>query len=481
MAVTRSAEGHKIVQRLLDQIADERTLTETSGNTLKKIKRGLGALLFSPDSLGYIDIIEKGLSQNKTGVQILRSVASRSEKVVKSYSPLTGAFEAHHIIALNSLRDAFIKLPPAEQDEFLKMLDDKGWKIGDDPKQLMNTVFTRESHLGQSTQAKPSDVGAQREVKLTMGENIPREKGMDAHAGKPYDPSLQAKPVTTAKELFEQFDGPTGIAGRSIDQAQNALLQDEGFRAYMETKGFPLDNVTPEIIDSYYNDPIKLRQMYAAMQEAALEAEAIPLKIGTEIKSGMGVDVQTRGADPELIGETVRKAVTMRGMAENGVAAAQRTLQKMITKVPGQAFGLLPIIPVGMQLGEVEAAEKSGDPQKVAEETAQLGLEASSSVFPAADLLNIGTDVYQGYRGLREQGVTHGQMLEAALGLGKKAIQRPDKAVAAVAEGFKGIPEMTLNGFKYGYKKLAETLEPSEFTPGGLGGFGGIHSAGPGF
>ena len=39
MAVTRSAEGHKIVQRLLDQIADERTLTETSGNTLKKIKR----------------------------------------------------------------------------------------------------------------------------------------------------------------------------------------------------------------------------------------------------------------------------------------------------------------------------------------------------------------------------------------------------------------------------------------------------------
>jgi hypothetical protein len=54
MAVTRSAEGHKIVQRLLDQIADERTLTETSGNTLKKIKRGLGALLFSPDSLGYI-------------------------------------------------------------------------------------------------------------------------------------------------------------------------------------------------------------------------------------------------------------------------------------------------------------------------------------------------------------------------------------------------------------------------------------------
>jgi len=458
MAVTRSAEGHKIVQRLLDQIADERTLTETSGNTLKKIKRGLGALLFSPDSLGYIDIIEKGLSQNKNGVQILRSVASRSEKVVKSYSPLTGAFEAHHIIALNSLRDAFIKLPPAEQDEFLKMLDDKGWKIGDDPKQLMNTVFTRESHLGQSTQPKPGDVGAQREVKLAMGENISVAKGMDAHAGKPYDPSLQAKPVTTAKELFEQFDGPDGIAGRSIDQAQNALLQDEGFRAYMETKGFPLDNLTPEIIDSYYNDPIKLRQMYTAMQEAALEAEAIPLKIGTEIKSGMGVDVQTRGADPDLIEETVRKAVTMRGMADNGVAAAQRGLQKMITKIPGQAFGLLPIIPLGMQASEVEEAEKSGDQQRVAEETAQLGLEAASTVAPVADVLNIGSEVVQGYRDLRKQGVTHGQMLEAAFGLGKKVIERPDKAAAVLGESVKEIPGMTLKGYKYMYKKAEESL-----------------------
>ena len=458
MAVTRSAEGHKIVQRLLDQIADERTLTETSGNTLKKIKRGLGALLFSPDSLGYIDIIEKGLSQNKTGVQILRSVASRSEKVVKSYSPLTGAFEAHHIIALNSLRDAFIQLPPAEQDEFLKMLDDKGWKIGDDPKQLMNTVFTRESHLGQKTQAKPGDVGAQREVKLTMGENIPIEKGMDAHAGKPFDPTLQAKPVGTAAELFEQFDGPTGIAGRSLDQAQNALLQDEGFRAYMETKGFPLDNVTPEIIDSYYNDPIKTRGMFTAMQEAALEAENIPFKTATQIKSDLGVDVQTRGADPELVSETVRKAVKLRGMADDGVVAAQRVMTKLAAKVPGQAFGLLPIIPIGMQASEVEEAEKSGDQQRVAEETAQLGLEAASTVAPVADVLNIGSELVQGYRDLRSQGVTHGQMLEAAVGLGKKVIERPDKAAAVLSESEKEIPGMTLKGYKYMFNKASEAL-----------------------
>ena len=458
MAVTRSAEGHKIVQRLLDQIADERTLTETSGNTLKKIKRGLGALLFSPDSLGYIDIIEKGLSQNKTGVQILRSVASRSEKVVKSYSPLTGAFEAHHIIALNSLRDAFIQLPPAEQDEFLKMLDDKGWKIGDDPKQLMNTVFTRESHLGQKTQAKPGDVGAQREVKLTMGENIPIEKGMDAHAGKPFDPTLQAKPVGTAAELFEQFDGPTGIAGRSLDQAQNALLQDEGFRAYMETKGFPLDNVTPEIIDSYYNDPIKTRGMFTAMQEAALEAENIPFKTATQIKSDLGVDVQTRGADPELVSETVRKAVKLRGMADDGVVAAQRVMTKLAAKVPGQAFGLLPIIPIGMQASEVEEAEKSGDQQRVAEETAQLGLEAASTVAPVADVLNIGSELVQGYRDLRSQGVTHGQMLEAAVGLGKKVIERPDKAAAVLSESVKEIPGMTLKGYKYMFNKASEAL-----------------------
>ena len=458
MAVTRSAEGHKIVQRLLDQIADERTLTETSGNTLKKIKRGLGALLFSPDSLGYIDIIEKGLSQNKTGVQILRSVASRSEKVVKSYSPLTGAFEAHHIIALNSLRDAFIQLPPAEQDEFLKMLDDKGWKIGDDPKQLMNTVFTRESHLGQKTQAKPGDVGAQRKVKLTMGENIPIEKGMDAHAGKPFDPTLQAKPVGTAAELFEQFDGPTGIAGRSLDQAQNALLQDEGFRAYMETKGFPLDNVTPEIIDSYYNDPIKTRGMFTAMQEAALEAENIPFKTATQIKSDLGVDVQTRGADPELVSETVRKAVKLRGMADDGVVAAQRVMTKLAAKVPGQAFGLLPIIPLGMQASEVEEAEKSGDQQRVAEETAQLGLEAASTVAPVADVLNIGSELVQGYRDLRSQGVTHGQMLEAAVGLGKKVIERPDKAAAVLGESVKEIPGMTLKGYKYMFNKASDAL-----------------------
>ena len=145
-------------------------------------------------------------------------------------------------------------------------------------------------------------------------------------------------------------------------------------------------------------------------------------------------------------------------MADDGVAAAQRVMTKLAAKVPGQAFGLLPIIPLGMQASEVEEAEKSGDQQRVAEETAQLGLEAASTVAPVADVLNIGSELVQGYRDLRSQGVTHGQMLEAAVGLGKKVIERPDKAAAVLGESIKEIPGMTLKGYKYMFNKASEAL-----------------------
>lgn len=480
MAEIRSAEAQRIVQKLLKQLEDSQTLkTITSTNSLKKIRRGLGALLFSPDAVGYIDAIDNMMSQNKTPKQILSSIAGKSEKLIKSYSPIPGVFEAHHIIALNSLRDSFMGLPADEQDKFLKKLADAGWEIGDSPKQLVDTVLTRMSHVGQQIKAPiDSDIGTIRRLKIRGRAKL---RGFKEHA---HLKRILAGPAKTADDLITIFNKK--IAPESIKAATTGLLQDANFRAYMETRGFPLDKVTPQIVSDYYSDPVKTQGFLNAISEGLGEFDASGL--GKEaIEQGQERLIKEAGpgmlTDPEGVAQAAGQLQIDRlGPLDNiKLKQAQNVLTKLARKVPGQAFSLLPIIPIGMQLGEIEAAEKSGDPQKVAEETAQLGLEASSSVFPAADLLNIVTDVSQGYRGLREQGVTHGQMLEAALGLGLKAIQRPDKAVAAVAEGFKGIPEMTLNGFEYGYKKLAETLEPSEFTPGGLGGFGGIHSAGLGF
>lgn len=310
MAEIRSAEGHKIVQRLLKELEESKTLeSTTSTNTLKKIRRGLGALLFSPDSLGYIDIIENGLAANKTPTQILRSVMGRSEKLVKSYSPLPGVFEAHHVIALSSMRDSFMGLPPAEQDKFLKQLADAGWELGDSPQQLVNTVLTRMSHVGQK--AKSTELSKVKPGKI------------HAHSAKSV-----ATPAGTADDLFNQFK--TRIAPESVGLAQDALVQDAAFRAFMETKGFRVDEITPQLVNEYLNDPIKTRNLMGSLNEAVTAYETVDRPTTDAILTSTGVKGQ---ATPETIPKTSRilRAVGLQGLGEIDTRQAQRIMQGLIS------------------------------------------------------------------------------------------------------------------------------------------------------
>ena len=268
MAEIRSAEAQRIVQRLLKELSDSKTLeSTTSTNTLKKIRRGLGALLFSPDYVGYIDAIDNQLRANKTPTQILRSIAGKSEKLVKSYSPIPGVFEAHHIIALNSLRDSFMGLPPDEQDKFLKKLADEGWEIGDSPKQLVDTVLTRMAHVGQKIKTPiPSDIGTIQKLKIKGREKI---RGFKQHA---HLKRILAGPAKSADDLITIFNKK--IAPESIKAATTGLLQDSKFRAYMNTRGFSLSKVTPQIINDYYSDPLKTQGLLNSISEGLDQFEA---------------------------------------------------------------------------------------------------------------------------------------------------------------------------------------------------------------
>lgn len=268
MAEIRSAEAQRIVQRLLKELSDSKTIeSQTSTNSLKKIRRGLGALLFSPDYVGYIDVIDNKMRKGESPKQILSSIAGKSEKLVKSYSPIPGVFEAHHIIALNSLRDSFMGLPPDEQDKFLKKLADAGWEIGDSPKQLVDTVLTRMSHVGQQIKAPiDSDIGTIRRLKIRGREKL---RGFKEHA---HLKRILAGPAKTADDLITIFNKK--IAPESIKAATTGLLQDANFRAYMETRGFPLDKVTPQIVNDYYSDPVKTQGFLNAISEGLGEFDA---------------------------------------------------------------------------------------------------------------------------------------------------------------------------------------------------------------
>ena len=228
MAEYRSAEAQKVIQRLLKQLEEQQTLQKISDNAAKKVKRGLGALLFSPDYLGYIDVIDNLMSQGKNPKQILSSIATRSANLVKSYSPLPGIFEAHHIIALNSLRDSFLKLPPDQQDLFLKKLSDLGWELGDSPQQLVNTVLTRQAHVGQASKdplagEEGTIIG---ETKTQFKENV---EPVSDHTHKK---RVVAGPAATADELLEQFNN--NVAPEQIKLARQGLLNDNKFRALVK-------------------------------------------------------------------------------------------------------------------------------------------------------------------------------------------------------------------------------------------------------
>ena len=267
MAEIRSAEAQRIVQKLLKQLEDSQTLkTTTSTNSLKKIRRGLGALLFSPDYVGYIDIIDNKMRKGESPKTILSSIAARSEKLIKSYSPVPGIFEAHHIIALNSLRDSFMGLPADEQDQFLKMLADQGWEIGDSPKQLVDTVLTRMAHVGQGI--KPPTKG---ELGTTVGDIKEAAQGIEGYKEHAHLKRILAGPAETAEDLITIFNKK--IAPESIYAAKTGIVQDAGLRAYLQTQGYPIGQLTPEIVSGYYSDPTRTQGFLQTLGEGLAELD----------------------------------------------------------------------------------------------------------------------------------------------------------------------------------------------------------------
>tara|TARA_B100000530_G_scaffold317129_1_gene247942 strand:- start:47 stop:1492 length:1446 start_codon:yes stop_codon:yes gene_type:complete len=265
MAEIRSAEAQRIVQRLLKQLEDSQTLkTTTSTNALKKIRRGLGALLFSPDYIGYIDVIDDKMRKGESPKQILSSIASRSEKLVKSYSPLPGVFEAHHIIALNSLRDSFMGLPVDQQDKFLKMLADEGWEIGDSPKQLMDTVLTRMAHVGQGIKEPTKS-----EIGTTVGNLKETTQGIKGYKEHAHVKRILAGNAETAEDLITIFNKK--IAPESIKAAKTGIVQDANLRAYLQTQGYPVGELSREIVESFYSDPVRTQGFLQTLNDGLLE------------------------------------------------------------------------------------------------------------------------------------------------------------------------------------------------------------------
>tara|TARA_B100000530_G_C15893111_1_gene462223 strand:+ start:1 stop:1410 length:1410 start_codon:yes stop_codon:yes gene_type:complete len=468
MAEIRSAEAQRIVQRLLKELEDSQTLkTTTSTNSLKKIRRGLGALLFSPDAVGYIDVIDNKMRKGESPKQILSSIAGKSERLVKSYSPIPGVFEAHHIIALNSLRDSFMGLSADEQDKFLKKLADAGWEIGDSPKQLVDTVLTRMSHVGQQIKAPiDSDTGTIRRLKMRGRAKL---RGFKEHA---HLKRILAGPAKTADDLITIFNKK--IAPESIKAATTGLLQDANFRAYMETRGFPLDKVTPQIVSDYYSDPVKTQGFLNSISEGLGEFDADGL--GREaIEQGQERLIKEAGpgmlTDPEGVAQAAGQLQIDRigPLDDIKVKQAQNVMTKLARRslYAGATFSVLGgIAGVGDRGVQAKEAEEAGDQAGVAKAGAQLGGEIAAAAFPVADVVNIGTDVASTYGELREAGVTHKQMGQAALNLAGKAIQNPGKAVGFVREAVADIPERTMEGFNFLANKYRQAnMSLSGYSP----------------
>lgn len=444
-------EGRRLLQRL-QKLIDAEGLTDSKVvgvNYSKKVRRALGSAYFSPDNV-YMDMIEEGLRKGDSAKEIVNQIRNKSESLVKTYTPVTGVYEPHHIVALNSLRDAYIDLQPQEQIDFIKRLSDLGWELGDAPRQLADTVISSMSHQGRVPVMKKG--GATGIKKGFQGLETP-DPDVLAHVGrKLYDPSLQAKPTDTAADLYQQFD--TKLAPEQVKAAVQSLVHEVAPRIKAAEAGLDLVNPTPEKNKLLLSSPEGGRIIHEGSAAFAKEYKPIaPEQVSNTLKEA-GIDLQKVG--PTTVEEASEALLQLNGYSKKQIAKMAAKMAAMRGVQYGAA--LVPLVGLGLQAGEVKSAEESGDEQRVAEETAQLGLEAASTVVPVADVVNIATDVGQTYRDLREQGVSHRDMLEAGVELAGEAIRRPDKVVRTVGSLLKDVPQMTLDGYKYMYKKAEESL-----------------------
>ena len=436
-------EGRELIRKLFDQIDLDNI---ASKNTKKQLRRALGSLIFSSDSAGYLDIIENALAKGKTAEQALQSVRGASEKLIKGYSPVSGVYEALHTNPLSALREAYLALPPSEQDAFMDMVESGGWKLGDDPEQLSKTVFSRMSHQGKTPELKKGDPSG---MKGLFSESQVPAKELQGHPRGTRDVLLEVKPgqFTNAKDLYGHFTGT--VAPRAAEDAANALVQDTPARVAAAEQGLDLFDVTPA--DN--------------VARASNEAGVAATRAGTEAFAGAynPTDVSARqvlqeaGKDPA---EFLTRPTAIADMGEIVVPRLSGYTQDAIKKLARRtligAGGLLPIVGVGAQAAEVKKAEESGDTRAMTEEAGQLGLEVASQVAPVADVVNIGTDIYQGYRDMREAGASNMDIVKGVVDVGKEAIQNPDKVGKVLGETLGEIPGQVMDGFGYMAEKFKD-------------------------
>ena len=315
MAETYTAEGRKIIRKLLEQAEIDflDVPKDVSKNKIKKLRRALGAVLFSPDAVGYIDLIDKELTAGKNSEDILERIYRRSEKFVGSYSFAPGIFEAHHVVPLSVLRDNYLQLSDAEQDEFIKRLNDSGWELGDSPKQLMNTVQSRHVHQFKGAELKKGGDPA----KIDYATN-PAELGLQESSTSHYNPATgkvatnfpAAKGATTGDELFTQFQK---ISNTVQVQAALGNISDDALRqAILAEHGFDIYEISPELNKALYAPDGKRRQILATGAEVQQTqgfrptSENLEKLADTRFKAGdpqglQKLAIDLRGATPESV------------------------------------------------------------------------------------------------------------------------------------------------------------------------------------
>ena len=432
---TYSKEGTKLKGKLTEQISKEGLLDPSqSRNALKKVRRTLGAVLFSPDNQGYLDVVENGLANNVPAERIMKDLRRMSEKYVEAFSPVPGITEAHHVIPLNSLRDKVLELSLEDQIELFGRLDKAGWKLGDSPTQLMNTVLTRMSHQGQL----PRMSGKNQDLKKLFQEVSLPEKSRTAHPRGTYDKLLQVQ-GGSLDEIWQDFT--ERVVPLAQQDVANALLIDANPRAAAAKLGLNLSEIMPETVSQQLNDPLQARQTKVAVGELASTynpAEAPTLQ-------ELGISSQEFKA-PGFVKQFSTEVVPgLQGYARESLEQLARRSFKTAA-----GLGALGVIAgVGERGAQAAEAEAAGDQAGVAKASAQIVGEIAGAVVPVADVANIATDVGSTYKELREAGVTHQQMAGAALDLAGKAIKEPGKVVKAVSEAVADIPEQTAAGFSY--------------------------------
>ena len=451
---TYSKEGTKLKSRLLEQIDIEGLLGSTqSKNALKKVRRTLGAVLFSPDNQGYLDVIENGLANNVSADRLMKDLRNMSEKYVEAFSPVPGITEAHHVIPLNSLRDKVLELSLEDQIQLFDRLDKAGWKLGDSPTQLMNTVLTRMSHQGQ----RPRMSGKNLELKkLFQSVSLP-EKSRTAHPRGTYDKLLQVQ-GGSIDEIWQDFT--ERVAPLAQQDVANALLIDANPRAAAAKLGLDLSEIMPETVSQQLNDPLQARQTKVAVGELASSYN--PAKAPTV--QDLGISSQEFKA-PGFVKQFSTEVVPgLQGYAKESLEQLARRSFKTVAGI-----GVLGAVAgVGDRAAQAAEAEATGNQAGVAKAVAQGAGEVAGAVVPVADVLNIATDVGSTYKELRDAGVTHGQMAGAAVDLAGKAIQNPGKVVKAVGEAVADIPERAAAGFSYLGEKFREQrskLSLSGYSP----------------